>query len=243
MSSTLGRVLSVNAAIAPSPTRHKEHGVTGIGKTPVAGPVAVRAPGPKGVGGGGLAGDHVVDRRHHGGDDQAVYAYAREDLDWWQAQLGRALPAGAFGENLTTSGVDVTGARVGERWRIGDHVVLEVSCPQFPCTVFAERMGIGDWIKQFTAHGAPGAYLRVVQPGTVRPGDPVTLVHRPGHEVTIGLYLRALTSQPQLLADLLAAGDALPDETRQTVLRRTAPPHDTPTPDGQQAESEAEAAP
>jgi MOSC domain-containing protein YiiM len=111
--------------------------------------------------------------------------------------------------------------------------------------VFAERMGVDHWIKRFTAHGAPGAYLRVVQPGAVRPGDPVTLVHRPGHEVTIGLYLRALTSQPQLLADLLAAGDALPDETRQTVLRRTAPPHDTPapTPDDREAATDTEAAP
>jgi MOSC domain-containing protein YiiM len=224
MSSMLGRVLSVNVAVAPSPTGVKDSGATGIGKTPVAGPVAVHAPGPKGVGGSGLAGDNVVDRRHHGGDDQAVYAYAREDLDWWQAQLGRALPGGAFGENLTTSGVDVTGARLGERWRVGDRVVLEVSAARIPCAVFAERMGTDDWIKQFTERATPGAYLRVVQSGTVRPGDPVTLVHRPVHQVTVGLFFRALTTEPHLLPELLAAGDALAAGMRETVLRRTGAP-------------------
>ena len=237
----LGRALSVNVAVAPSPTAQKESGVTGIVKAPVGGPVAVHAPGPKGVGGSGLAGDNVIDRRHHGGDDQAVYAYAREDLDWWEAQLGRALPGGAFGENLTTVGVDVTGARLGERWRVGDRVVLEVSAARIPCAVFAERMALEGWIKQFTQRATPGAYLRVVQPGTVRPGDPVTLVHRPDHEVTVGLFFRALTTEPHRLRDLLAAGDALADGMRETVLRRTATP-DTPHEDPKDAAASAPAA-
>ena len=91
--------------------------MTGIDKQPVPGPVRVAAPGPKGIGGSGLAGDAVCHKRHHGGDDQAVYAVAREDLDDWERELGRTLPAGSFGENLTTQGVDVSGALIGERWR------------------------------------------------------------------------------------------------------------------------------
>jgi MOSC domain-containing protein YiiM len=224
MSSTLGRVLSVNVACAPSPTGEKESGLTGFGKVPADGPVHVRAPGPKGTGGSGLVGDTVQDLRHHGGDDQAVYAYAREDLDWWERELGRTLPAGAFGENLTTAAVDVTGARIGERWRVGDETLLEVACPRVPCTVFAERMGEPRWIKRFTQHGVSGAYLRVIVPGAVRGGDAITLVSRPGPDVTVGLYFRALTTEAHRLPELMAAWDDLPRETRERLARRAAVP-------------------
>src|SRR5262249_34344339 len=128
MSHTLGEVLSVNLATSPRPTAAKPN-PTGIGKKPTPEPVHVSAPGPKGVGGSGLQGDTIGDRKHHGGDDQAVYAYAREDLDWWQQHLGRELGPGAFGENLTTRGLDLTGALVGERWRVGDTLLLEAACP------------------------------------------------------------------------------------------------------------------
>src|SRR5215831_5326174 len=109
-------LVSVNVGAARN-SAPSDMGVTGIDKRPVNGPVDVRDPGPKGGGGSGLVGDAVCDVRHHGGHDQAVYAYAREDLDWWQSELGRELRGGVFGENLTTSGVDVSGALVGERWR------------------------------------------------------------------------------------------------------------------------------
>ena len=109
-------------------------------------------------------------RRHHGGDYQAVYAFAREELDWWAAQLGRELPDGMFGENLTTSGLDVDGALIGERWAVGDEVVLEVCGPRIPCATFAARMGERGWVKRFTDVGRTGAYLSVVTGGTVRPG-------------------------------------------------------------------------
>jgi MOSC domain-containing protein YiiM len=213
-----GRLLSVNLAATAHHTRAKGQ-ATGIGKLPVTHPVQLRAPGPKGTGGSGLAGDLVCDLRHHGGDDQAVYAYAREDLDWWQQELGRALPAGLFGENLTTAGLDLTGALVGERWRIGD-ALLEAACPRIPCGTFAQKMGEAHWIKRFTRRGATGAYLRVIEPGSVRAGDPVTLEHRPAHQVTLGLYFRALTSEPERLGELAAAGEALPHETREQIARR-----------------------
>jgi MOSC domain-containing protein YiiM len=123
---------------------------TGIDKRPVTHPMEVRAPGPRGTG-SGLVGDDICDHRHHGGDDQAIYAYAREDLDRWAELLGRPLANGVFGENLTTLGVDVTGAVIGERWRIGDDVVGEVSLPRIPCGVFRTWMGERQWVKRFTA--------------------------------------------------------------------------------------------
>ncbi|MFJ9414716.1 MOSC domain-containing protein [Streptomyces sp. NPDC101227] len=193
---------------------------TGIDKRPVDGPVAVAAPGPKGVGASGLAGDAVVNTRHHGGNDQAVYAYAREDLDDWERELGRALANGAFGENLTTSGADLTGARIGERWRIGPRLLLEVTSPRIPCRTFQEWLGEPGWIKRFTLAAAPGAYLRVLEAGEIRSGDALRLVHRPDHEVTIALMFRALTTQPELLPRLLEAGEALHPEARAKALKR-----------------------
>ncbi|MGW2409704.1 MOSC domain-containing protein [Streptomyces sp. NPDC001739] len=192
---------------------------TGIFKRPVDGPVTVRAPGPRGVGGSGLTGDAVVDRRHHGGDDKAVYAYAREDLDVWQRELGRSLPNGLFGENLTTWGVEVTHARIGERWRIGHHVLLEVSAPRVPCRTFQGRMGEPRWMKRFIGAAVPGAYLRVIEPGRIRAGDRVRREHRPDHEVTVRMVFRALTGRRELLPQLLDAGEALPEETRRQVAK------------------------
>ncbi|WP_436762938.1 MOSC domain-containing protein [Streptosporangium sp. V21-05] len=213
------KLLSVNIG-RPRPNPWKGLGSTGIDKRPVDGPVAVTAPGPKGTGAVGLAGDRVHDVKHHGGSDQAVYAYAREDLDGWETELGRPLPNGVFGENLTTLGLDVNGALIGERWRIGPDVVLEVSCPRLPCATFQGWLEREGWIKRFTQAARPGAYLRVIEPGDIRAADPVEIVHRPGHEVTVALVFRAMTSEPSLLPRLPAA-DALPEEIRERAGRRT----------------------
>ncbi|MFC4606523.1 MOSC domain-containing protein [Streptomyces maoxianensis] len=187
-------------------------GATGIDKRPADGPVRVMDPGPKGEGAGGVAGDAVCDLRHHGGTDQAVYAFAREDLDFWERELGRPLANGAFGENLTTSGLDVNGARIGERWRIGDELLLEVTSGRVPCRTFAGRLGEKGWVKRFTQQAAPGAYLRVIEPGEIRAGDAIEIVHCPDHEVTVGLSFRADTTERTLLPQVLAAGDALHPE-------------------------------
>ncbi|MFG2382637.1 MOSC domain-containing protein [Streptomyces avermitilis] len=203
--------LNVGRARAVEYTDQPE-GVTGIDKRPVDGPVRISAPGPKGVGASGVAGDTVCDTRHHGGEHQAVYAVAREDLDGWERELGRALPNGVFGENLTTEGLDVSGARIGERWRIGPEVVLEVTSGRIPCRTFQEHLGERGWVKRFTHKGAPGAYLRVVEPGEIRAGDPVEIVHRPDHEVTVAFQFRAVTTERELLPRLLAAAEALHPE-------------------------------
>jgi MOSC domain-containing protein YiiM len=194
-------------------------GLTAIDKRPTSGPVEVRAPGPRQSGlGSGLAGDAICNRRYHGGDDQAVYAYAREDLDGWAAELGRPLASGGFGENLTTSGIDVNGARIGERWRVGQGgVVLEVSLPRVPCRTFAGFMDEPGWVKRFTQRGLPGAYLRVIQPGRLQVGDPVEIVDRPAHDVTVALVFRALTLEPELMARL-AVASALPARVLDEAL-------------------------
>ncbi|MEV7686404.1 MOSC domain-containing protein [Streptomyces bungoensis] len=207
------KLLSVNLGRPrPVPYTDQPQGVTGIDKRPADGPVRVAAPGPKGVGGSGLAGDAVCELRHHGGDDQAVYAYAREDLDIWERELGRPLANGCFGENLTTVGLEVSGALVGERWRIGSEVVLEVTSGRIPCRTFQGHLGERGWVKRFTRKGATGAYLRVIEPGEIRTGDPIEIVHRPDHDVTAALEFRATTTERELLPRLLAAGPALHPE-------------------------------
>jgi MOSC domain-containing protein YiiM len=215
-------LLSVNIGRA-QPNPWKGLAATGIDKRPVAGRVMVTAPGPKGTGAVGLAGDRVYDVKHHGGDHQAVYAFAREDLDRWQRELGRDLPDGSFGENLTTAGYDVNAALIGERWRVGGDSgpLLEVSCPRIPCVTFAGWLEERGWIRRFTRDARPGPYLRVVEPGELAAGDEVRVVDRPSHEVTVALCFRALTAEPELLPRLLDA-EALPPEDLAAVRRRLA---------------------
>jgi MOSC domain-containing protein YiiM len=202
----------------PRPNPHKEVGRTGIGKQPTEGPVEVRAPGPKETGlGSGLVGDFIGDGKHHGGDGQAVYAFQREDLDEWERRLGRELPNGFFGENLTTVGLEVNDARLGEHWRVGRDVVLQVTTPRIPCSTFRGWIGEKGWARIFTAAGRPGSYLSVVTPGTIRAGDPIEVVHRPDHHVTISMAFRATTTDRALLPRLLEAGDDL-----DPALRRAA---------------------
>lgn len=216
----MGTVLTVNLA-QPGPHHVSRPMLTGIAKAPTAGAVAVRAPGPmRGGLGSGLVGDAIGNHKVHGGDDQAVYAYAREDLDAWETLLQRTLTNGMFGENLTTSGVEVSGALIGERWQVGvDGLVLEVSAPRIPCRTFATALGERGWTKAFTRAAKPGAYLRVISPGTVQAGDQISVLHRPDHPVTVSLVFRAETLEPELLPQILVA-DALPEEAKETARRR-----------------------
>jgi len=144
-------------------------------KAPVDGPVAVLS--------GNLAGDEQADRVHHGGPDKAVYAYGEEDLAWWRRELG-ALDDQVFGQNLTTAGQDLREAVVGERWRIGT-AELQVAQPRTPCSKLGLRAGDRDMPRRFTAAVRPGAYLRVVTPGTLAAGDALHVVDRPAHGVTV----------------------------------------------------------
>jgi MOSC domain-containing protein YiiM len=159
-------------------------GTTAIDKQPVDGAVK--------VGRLGLYADVQADRTHHGGEDKAVYAYAAEDADWWAEQLQRGIPPGLFGENLRVAGLDVNHARVGERWRIGEQTVLEVTMPRTPCLTFARWLtGSGviadsnGWVKRFSDARRLGTYLRVVTPGKVRAGDPIEVIAAPAGAPTV----------------------------------------------------------
>jgi len=179
-----------------------------IDKRPVAGRVAAHPL--------GLDGDVQVNRKWHGGEGQALYAYAQEDADWWAAELQRDLPAGRFGENLRTSGIDLTGALLGERWRIGG-VLVEVTAPRTPCAKLQAHWGVPRLIKRFTERGASGAYLRVLETGDLGAGDRIEVVERPDHDVTIGMTFRAFTTERHLLAELAPARAALPQRDRPKV--------------------------
>lgn len=187
---------------------------TAIDKQPVDGPLELTAT--------GLAGDRQLDL-HHGGCDRAVYAYAAEDASWWAAQLGRTIPPGLFGENLRTQDLDVSGAIIGEKWRIGT-VLLEVRMPRTPCQNLSMRIGIDNFHIRFNAAGRVGAMLKVHEPGLVCAGDPITVVDRPHH----GVRVCDLASGPDATGMRLLLGSGIPLATAvraraHRIVRRSPP--------------------
>jgi MOSC domain-containing protein YiiM len=210
--SVTGTVESVNVG-APRAVQLEGRTVwTAIWKSPVQGRVALR--------GVNLRGDDQADRTVHGGPDKAVYAYAIEDTEWWEAQLAAPLGAGAFGENLTVRGLPVSGAVIGERWGVGS-ALLEVAQPRLPCFKLGLRMGDPRFLKRFAVAGRPGAYLRVVRDGDIGAGDRIDVVRRPAHGVTSALVSRALLREPQLLEAALRAPE-LPVDLRDWMRERAA---------------------
>lgn len=209
MSEPIRQVVAVNVVhqIRRGPTRD-----TAIDKRPVA----WRVP----VGLFGLDGDRQCDTRHHGGPDRAVYAYAAEDAEWWATQLGREITPGLFGENLTTKGIDVTRALIGEHWQVGrtgTGPLLEIRMPRAPCGNLSARMQIPRFHVRFAAAGRVGAYLKVLEPGTVAAGDPITVSHRPDHGVTITDWCRNRT--PELARRLLDSDVDLAEALRRSAVR------------------------
>jgi MOSC domain-containing protein YiiM len=168
---------------------------TGIFKEPIAGRVAL-----KGV---NLDGDDQADRTVHGGPCQAVYSYASEDYAWWENELRRTMPPGQFGENLTTLGIDVNEALIGERWRIGT-ALLQVTTPRLPCFKLAMKMNDPKFIKRFASALRPGAYFAIVEEGELRKGDVVEIEFRPTHGVTIRQFAQIYLFERDRLAELLA---------------------------------------
>lgn len=151
---------------------------TGIFKKPVRGPVRTTSL--------GLAGDAQGDKRHHGGVDMALYAYTAENYDFWRREWTQGeIPHGKFGENLTTAGIDEADVAIGDRFRIGRDVEVEVSIPRAPCATFAMAMGDPEFPKKFTAAGRMGFYLRVLREGTIQAGDPIERTHRDPTRLTI----------------------------------------------------------
>ena len=224
MSNARAEVVSVNVGLPREFEYNGRPARSAIWKSSVAGRVAA-----KGI---NLAGDEQADRAVHGGPDKALYAYASEDTRWWEEQLGRSLAAGEFGENLTTSGMDVNGALIGERWALGT-VVVEVSEPRVPCWRLGVRMNDQAFPRRFTEAMRPGAYLRVVVEGEVERGNEIRILERPDHDLTVAGMFRIYTRERQNAGRLLSvpavseswkrwAEDAL-EKAKSRVARRVEP--------------------
>ena len=207
----MARLVSVNVGRPRPVDTGGRTVVTAIWKAPADGRVAVR--------GVNVDGDDQADRSVHGGADKAVYAYAIEETRAWESELGRALGPGALGENLTVEGVDVSGALVGERWRIGT-ALLEVVQPRLPCFKLGLRMGDPTFVKRFGRASRPGAYLRIVEEGELGAGDAVEVVSRPDHAVTMRLVSDAILLDRGLIPAALQAPQLIPS-MRTWMMQRT----------------------
>ncbi|MCB5274516.1 hypothetical protein BJG92_02052 [Arthrobacter sp. SO5] len=175
-------------------------GVTAIDKRPVDGPVRVHRL--------GLHGDIQASRIDHGGEDQALYAYSQDDADHWAAELQRELPPGIFGENLRVAGISASDAIIGERWKIGLDVEVEVTSPRLPCATFQRRMDVPHWVKRFSESGRVGSYLRVVRTGTIQAGDHIHRIFIPVHGVSISKWFSDPTVEDmEALRDADADGE------------------------------------
>jgi MOSC domain-containing protein YiiM len=218
MAAITGKVLSVNVGRVRDFEYRDRPARSAIWKSPVAGRIAAR--------GVNLEGDQQADRRAHGGPDKAIYAYAVEDVRWWEQEIGRSLEYGAFGENLSTEGIEVNNALVGDRWEIGT-TVLEVSEPRVPCWRLGVRMNDELFPRGFTEALRPGTYLRIVIEGDVGAGDEIRLVERPDHELTIRDVFRIYTRDRDDVERLLAVPQMseswrrwAEDWLRKAIIRR-----------------------
>ena len=185
-------------------------GHTGIDKRPVAHRVRIFDH--------HVDGDRVIDRKHHGGEYKAVYAYAREDAEWWEQQIGRSLSPGVFGENLTTEGIDLANARIGEQWRIGTAVV-QVTEPRIACRVFAGFWDRPNLIKEFSDAGRSGTYLKIVVEGEIGAADAIEIVHQPEQHLTVGMLNAARLNDAPVSATWLASPD-LPPKWRDWIEKK-----------------------
>jgi MOSC domain-containing protein YiiM len=199
----VGRILSVQVG-KPKPLaeRRGQTMYSAIVKAPVSGRLRVE--------GVNIEGDQQADLSVHGGPDKAVYAYAREDSDWWEEILGIEIPHGMFGENLTLEGIDVSGAVIGERWRAGS-AVLEVCQPRLPCSKLGLRFGNLKMVRAFAQASRPGAYLRIVEEGDLAAGDELTVISRPEHGVTLALVADAILKDRSLVPRARSAPELSPD--------------------------------
>ncbi|GAB4006315.1 MOSC domain-containing protein [Nocardioides ultimimeridianus] len=207
----MARIVSVNVGRSVEVDWAGSVGRSSIDKRPVDGPVAV---GPL-----GLEGDSVSDVDHHGGLDQAVYAYAREDLDFWVGELQQPIPPGQFGENLTTEGIGLNAAIVGTRLRIGT-ALLEICSIRTPCNTFKGWQGASGyddthWVKRFMQARRPGPYLRVLEPGLLAAGDEITIETVPGHGVSVVDLFVALNLDHSRLPELRAIEDLATEPARK----------------------------
>ena len=200
----VARILSLNVGAPRDVKWRGEIVTTAIWKHPVTGRVALR--------GVNFAADDQADRRVHGGADKAVYAYAQEDYEWWRDETGMEIAPALFGENLTTRGIDLSAARVGERWRVGS-AELEVAQPRLPCFKLGIRVGDPHFVRSFMQAKRPGAYLRIIREGEVGAGDAIEVLSRPDHEVTMRFMVEGVQDREKRA--VVRATDGVPGHWRE----------------------------
>lgn len=206
------KIISTNVAVRRAdPSRR--HTYTGIDKQPQPA-IELSTPGPHYGDGSGVAGDSIGDHEHHGGADKAIYAFAREELDYWETELHREFRNGFFGENLTTSGINLANLLINQQIKIGD-ALLEVSIPRSPCATFAGWVNEPGFLKSFTDHGDCGAYLRIITPGTITAGDGMELIGKPHHDVTMSMAFRAKMGDMDLARHVVKVGCLAPVHHKQ----------------------------
>lgn len=207
----MARLVSVNVGSPTLLAGSKQP--TGIIKTPRSGPVLIDAE--------GIVGDAVLDRKHHGGPDQAIYVYLQDDYDLWSRELGEALAPGTFGENFTIAGVDGQSLAIGDRFTIGE-VEIEVTYHRTPCNTLARRMGSPGWVKRFARALRPGGYARVLRAGHVEAGTEAIYTPFVGPRVTVAELMRfdgARDLPPDLVTRLLQT--PVREKTHAKLLART----------------------
>lgn len=195
-----GRVAAVCsvAQLFPVPDRGL---MSGIDKRPKDGAITLLTH--------GVLGDVQGDRENHGGIFKAVYAFSREVREAYAEARQQDLADGSFGENLVTTGQDTDETLIGERWRVGS-AEIEATAPRNPCGTFSAWMGDRRWGRSFTAGGRAGSYFRVRAEGKAAAGDPIEVLHRPGHGVTVGDAFRGLAvEKARALLDWAEATDTV----------------------------------
>lgn len=208
--SSTGRVVSVNVGTPRNIEFAGRIVSTAIWKSPVGDRVAVR--------GVNVNGDDQGDRRVHGGADKAVYAYSAEDYEWWERSLRTELAPGTFGENITTQGIDLSGAVVGQRWELPD-LVLEVAQPRLPCFKLGIRMDDPEFPDTFKRAARFGTYLRIIREGTIGAGDEVHVGQPSSHGLTITDIGTGYPNPSAALIETMRGVEDLPEGWRTWARR------------------------
>ena len=195
-------ILSVNVG-APRqvPAAHGKTVLTSIFKSPVEGRLAVRRH--------NVEGDRQSDLTVHGGPNKAVYCYPSEHYAYWKEQLpDHDLSAcGAFGENLTTSGILETDVWIGDQFRAGS-AILQVTQPRMPCFKLGIRFNLSTMVKLFWQSGRSGIYFSIVEEGDVAAGDTIERIARGPEQLSVADVVRLYRGDeksPELLHRALRA--------------------------------------
>jgi MOSC domain-containing protein YiiM len=208
------KLVSVNVGLPRVVMSNGDPVSTGIFKEPVAGRVMVRTL--------NLDGDRQADLSVHGGPSKAVYVYPSQHYDYWKRELPEMkLPWGMFGENFTTAGVFESELNIGDKFRVGQTVVM-VTEPRLPCYKLGIKFGRSDIVKRFLASERTGFYFSVLQEGEVETGDPIELIEKSEPSVRVADITQLYTREKHNVGLLRRAieVEALPESWKSYFQKR-----------------------